>query len=241
MPRAPSSRKPSGKNAQRHDPLHQQLREDELTNKFGRVSTPGRRKGKGKDSDDELEQAAPRGMVTGGRAGGGDSKAKGFVDPKLSRTILELARQQQDELEREEGLANAPEAEPAAGRPRASGVEMPEDSDQEGDAEDGELASDEEQGFGDDDIEEYEELEIDPADRELLERFGAAAEQGDEEEMGDAPVRRRGNRTLADMIMDKIDAAEAGAGAADTGDEPRTNEMRMPPGINPKVIEVYSK
>ncbi|MCO5583779.1 hypothetical protein L7F22_037693 [Adiantum nelumboides] len=44
--------------------------------------------------------------------------------------------------------------------------------------------------------EEYEELEIDPEDEELMKRF----------EGGEAG-ERRGNKTLADIIMEKIDAA----------------------------------
>lgn len=49
MPRAA---KPTGKT--RHDPLHVQLKEDELHQKYGVVSTPGKRKKSRKaDKDDE--------------------------------------------------------------------------------------------------------------------------------------------------------------------------------------------
>lgn len=50
MPRVNS--KPSGKS--RHDPLHVQLREDELHEKYGDVSRPGKRK-KTQDVDEGAE------------------------------------------------------------------------------------------------------------------------------------------------------------------------------------------
>ena len=51
MPRAV---KPTGKS--RHDPLHVQLREDELHAKYGNVSKPGkRRKGRSADEDENTE------------------------------------------------------------------------------------------------------------------------------------------------------------------------------------------
>jgi essential nuclear protein 1 len=80
MPRAA---KPTGKG--RHDPLLVQLREDEVDAKYGRVSQPGRRK-KARTSDADEDAAAA-------------AAADGAVlDPKTSRKIFELARDQQVEL-----------------------------------------------------------------------------------------------------------------------------------------------
>lgn len=48
----PRSAKPTGKT--RHDPLHVQLKEDELFEKYGNVSHPGKRKKSKKDDDEAL-------------------------------------------------------------------------------------------------------------------------------------------------------------------------------------------
>jgi essential nuclear protein 1 len=72
MPR--TTTKATGKS--RHDPLLVQLREDDEEAKYGRVSKPGRRaKDRGKAADDST-----------------------ILDPKTSRRIFELARDQQVEL-----------------------------------------------------------------------------------------------------------------------------------------------
>jgi essential nuclear protein 1 len=75
MPRAAA--KPTGKS--RHDPLLVQLREDEVAEKYGRVSQPGRRK-KARNADADAEEGETA------------------IDPKTSRKIFELARDQQVEL-----------------------------------------------------------------------------------------------------------------------------------------------
>lgn len=177
--------------------------------------------------------------VTGIRAGGGEGGGSKFVDPKLSRNILRLAREQQEEIEAEEaeareGADGTAGQDPLNVRHRTRESMTLSDSDEEdaeGELDDGELGSDEEEG----DVEEYEELDVDPQDAELMAKFG----QDDEGQ------ERRGNRTLADMIMEKIEAAERANAGADGIHEraPRSveGEMPMPPGINPKVIEVYTK
>ncbi|KAN0065226.1 snoRNA-binding rRNA-processing protein [Thecaphora frezii] len=270
MPRAPSTAKKGSRGApsQRHNPLHQELKEDELTSRFGLVSAPGRRSkqksSKGDDDDDSGAvsidiYAAPKGMVTGGKAGGGAPKEKRFIDPKLSRNILKLAREQQEELEAEElemqraeqfgdGDDNAARASGSRDAIRDGNGEMPEDSDDEDGAA---AAADDAEGELDDDEAEMGEngwssydanLEIDPSDRALLDKFQAqhATEEDDQDhEMdGDAAAgggeTRRGNKTLADLIMAKIDAAEA-------AEARRADGNPMPPGINPKVVEVYTK
>ena len=95
MPRIPTAKLASKAGAsQRHNPLPQQLQQDQLTSKFGLVSAPGRRSKKSAKpqsaSDDEQDQkqyAAPAGMVTGGKSGGANTSKK-YIDPKLSRNIL---------------------------------------------------------------------------------------------------------------------------------------------------------
>lgn len=157
-------------------------------------------------------------------------KDEGVDDLVWQRVLLV----EQDEIEAEEAEASRPGG--TAQRETMRDVQKAMDSDDEdvegakgGEEDDGELRSDEEEVE-----EEYEELEIDPEDEELMKRF----------EGGEAG-ERRGNKTLADIIMEKIDAAGS-SGATKEGiheREPRKVEgaMPMPPGINPKVIEVYTK
>ena len=262
MPRIPTAKLASKGGAQRHNPLPQQLQEDQLTGKFGLVSAPGRRSKKSKakpqsasdDEEDQKQYAAPQGMVTGGKAGG-SNKEKKYIDPKLSRNILRLARQQQEEIEREEMELQNPSATAEASSssngttardaPRGSAsAAMPDDSDDEAaDLDDlGEL-DDDEADMGANGWSSYDaNLEIDPSDRALLDKF-EAEHRGEDEGEHDAPMGAgafggRGNKTLADLIMEKIEAAEA---AGDGPSQQELEERRMPPGINPKVIEVYRK
>ncbi len=195
-------------------------------------------------------------MVTGGKSG--DNKEKKYIDPKLSRNILRLARQQQEEIEREEYELKNPAATTASGAtasssnglrdsegPRASGSgAMPDDSDEEdADLDDLGEVDDDEAEMGAGGWSSYDaNLEIDPSDRALLDKFEAEHRGDDEEVEEDAHMGGsgggRGNKTLADLIMEKIEAAEA---AGDGPTQQEIEERRMPPGINPKVIEVYRK
>ncbi|KAL4075668.1 Bystin-domain-containing protein [Scleroderma yunnanense] len=75
MPKAHKSTKP------RHDPLLAQINEDELVEKYGRVSQPGKRKKAGKSNTTE------------------DDSGEVVLDSKTSRKIFELARDQQEELD----------------------------------------------------------------------------------------------------------------------------------------------
>lgn len=94
------------------------------------------------------------------------------------------------------------------------------------------VQSEDEEDFDDAD---YAELNILPEDQALLERH----EEEEEQALADSEAGRPRTKTLADMILAKIQAAEEGASEMDA---PGMDEERMmPPGINPKVIEVYSK
>lgn len=73
------------------------------------------------------------------------------------------------------------------------------------------------------DIEEYndyEELEIDEADADILEKF--------------LPSAPKEKKTLADLIMEKINEKNAAEGRPEAAEE----EI---PSMNPKVVEVYTK
>lgn len=237
MPKAPSSvSKKRGNNGASSGPkfssaapsrqsqgsLAHEMREEALAQKFGAVSEPGRRN-KNKHSnryadDDEDEDVAAgpssKPFVTGAKSGGDK-----YVDKKLSGKILRLAREQQEEIEEEEErLAGVVE------QPRETGI-MPDDDDD--DAAGGAAMSDDgDLGAAPSDEEEfeYEEIEVDPEEAELLERMRA-----------DRVQEQGGRRTLADLIMDKIEAA-GGAG----GDEAAEDDG-MVGGMNPKIVEVYTK
>ncbi|KAJ7087239.1 Bystin-domain-containing protein [Mycena belliarum] len=123
----PAARKTSGKS--RHDPLLVQLGGDDLEAKYGRVSQPGKRK-KAKNTHE-------------------DDPSEVILDPKTSRRIFELAKDQQDEME----MADQEEdAQPGAlTRPR-----FHDDEDDESELEDVE----------DEEVEEI--FEIDEGDLETL-------------------------------------------------------------------------
>ncbi|KAF9932051.1 hypothetical protein KVV02_004371 [Mortierella alpina] len=220
--------RPSAK-APRHDPLHVQLM--------------------GPSENDPL----PQGKQPRAKTARNERKNKpdaNFVDAKLSRKILAIAQEQQDEIHKEErgGLSSDDEDEEentfgkkTALGPNKSFIPAIGDSDEEDSgAEDG------------DDFGTFDEIEIDQKDAELLAKF--------------MPAAPREKKTLADLIMEKINAqnaANAANAAAASGDvvvpgsekkkgpldsvmdyadDDETGDNRpMPMGLSPKVVEVYSK
>jgi len=176
----------------------------------------------------------------------------------LSRKILSIAQEQQDEISREDrgGLSSDDDEEeaqtygkkasgPNRGAVNKSFIPAIDDSDEEDSgAEDG------------DDFGTFDEIEIDQRDAELLAKF--------------MPAAPKEKKTLADLIMEKINAqnaANAAAAAAAGGavseavvvpgsekkkgpldsvmdyaeDEEMGDNRPMPMGLSPKVVEVYSK
>ncbi|KAF9127990.1 snoRNA-binding rRNA-processing protein [Mortierella sp. 14UC] len=217
---------------QRHDPLHVQLM--------------------GSSENDPL----PQGKQPRAKAARNERKNKpdaNYVDAKLSRKILSIAQQQQDEINKEArgGLSSDDDEEEvqtfgkkagSAGGANKSFIPAIGDSDEED--------SDVEE---DGDFGTFDEIEIDQRDAELLAKF--------------MPAAPREKKTLADLIMEKINAqnaanaaaaAAAAAGGSDAAvvpekrgpldsvmdyaDEDETGDNRpMPMGLSPKVVEVYSK
>ncbi|KAI8052387.1 Bystin-domain-containing protein [Syncephalis plumigaleata] len=120
-----------------------------------------------------------------------------YVDPKLSKKILSIAREQQDELEREDR------------------------SEEEGEEQEEEYEETYEEDVSYDAF--ADELELDEGDQAMLDRFFPSA------------VTQR--RNLADIVMEKIRQHE------DARNRPQNSsdkERVTPPGINPKVVEVYT-
>ncbi|KAK4684095.1 essential nuclear protein 1, partial [Tremellales sp. Uapishka_1] len=190
MPRVVRPQKP------RHDPLHVELQADESVNKYGRVTKPGKRRAKDEGDDD------------------GEGRGE---DARMSRKILELARDQQEEIagENEEQWMDEDEEEVAPSK-RAREVKA--------------IESDDEEEFSDGDVsagEEYAELEIDPADHATMDALNPG--------LGNAEAS--GSRTLADMIFDQMEGGAVLRGIEDDDEGPPDPRK----GLNPKVIEVYTK
>ncbi|TFK56029.1 Bystin-domain-containing protein [Heliocybe sulcata] len=92
----------------RHDPLHVQLKEDELHEKYGFLSQPGRRKK--------------------GRKGVDEEDGEEVLDSKTSKRIFELARDQQEELR---SSGDEEEGEDDRSRPRPTGKFYDDDEEDE--------------------------------------------------------------------------------------------------------------
>ncbi|ORZ15779.1 Bystin-domain-containing protein [Absidia repens] len=140
-----------------------------------------------------------------------------YLDPKLSKKILNIARQQQEQIERSQ--EDEEELPKKSGLSKKSGSSSNNKSHPLGfNPSDDEL--DEADMYGD-----YEELEIDEEDAGVLDKF-----------LPSAPKERR---TLADIIMDKINEKNAADERKMGGVEEEENTLS--PAMNPKVVEVYTK
>ncbi|KAF8914150.1 cell adhesion protein byn-1 [Gymnopilus junonius] len=188
MPRAT---KPSAKS--RHDPLLVQLDEDEAQSKYGRVSQPGKRKKSRHASsmDEDADEV--------------------ILDPKMSRRIFELAKDQQDELDIDEDVQEAEdEVDDALSRPR------------------GEVAFDDDDEHFDNTGEEIEEeYEIDAGDMETLDAL--------------LPTNAGERKTLADLIFAKLDSGEVTSTAAIQKVQQNREAPDPAAGLNPSVVEAYTK
>ncbi|EKM59594.1 uncharacterized protein PHACADRAFT_250194 [Phanerochaete carnosa HHB-10118-sp] len=192
MPRAA---KPSGKS--RHDPLYVQLGEDEHVAKYGKVARPGKRRKSHAGQDDD------------GEAG------EVILDPKTSRKIFELARDQQEELEEDEEDEELEEQnKPSFTLARTQRNEEDEEDD---------LVEEEEY-----EEEEVEEIEVDEGDLRTLDAL--------------LPANAGERRTLADIIFSKL---EDGDQEKTTSIQKTHRDPGQPPdpaaGLNPKVVELYTK
>ncbi|EIW62156.1 cell adhesion protein byn-1 [Trametes versicolor FP-101664 SS1] len=185
-PRAPAKAK--------HDPLYVQLGEDEAHAKYGRVSQPGRRK-RSKTNEDEEESG------------------EAILDPKTSRRIFELARDQQEELD-EKDLDDEDEDDTQLDLSAPRGPSLDDDDDLDLDRYE--------------DVEEIEEIEVDEDDMRALDAL--------------LPANAGERRTLADIIFSKLDNLEGGNADADDEKHHDSDRAPDPAaGLDPKVVEVYSK
>lgn len=140
-----------------------------------------------------------------------------YVDPGLSKRILQIAKEQQDEVALETEVATRD----ATGFLGAAGQMRLDDNDNDGDN-DSDSGSAEYDEFGYEE-EEVEEVEVDEGDEELFNRFVSA----------DLQQQRV---SLADKILEKIAEHEAKL-AGGHGGQKDDSTAALPP----KVIEVYTK
>ena len=149
-----------------------------------------------------------------------DEVEEDYIDSKMSRKILDLARAQQDELDSlssDEDIAHDLGTDSHGKKdtlndpyiPRSNVRDVYDDEDEE----------DEFNGFGD---EEVEEIEIDQDDQDLFDQL--------------MPISALPRQSLADMIIERIQEREEAAHKAP--DATRTQDA---PSLPPKVVEVYTK
>ena len=199
---------------QRHNPLHVAL--TEADGKL-RTSATSKKRSKGTNS-------------TSGE------KDDEFVDADTSRKILQMARDQQNEINAEERAAAVAQRKAAAGKHTSKAFEF-EGLDEEetvGPAYTGEDEEDEEDGSDYEEYEEIEELEVDPEEEALFRKYVDNDGAGDFEE-DDQP-------TLADKIMEKIRAKEEAQSGSGSSSRPAQGDEE-PQGVMlpEKVIAVYVK
>ncbi|THG99564.1 hypothetical protein EW026_g2814 [Hermanssonia centrifuga] len=190
----PRVQKPSGKT--RHDPLHIQLGEDEQNAKFGKITRPGkRRKSQGVDAEENGEV---------------------ILDPKTSRKIFELARDQQEELGEEDEEDDEEEVSEKAEFNIPRTKEIDDDDDDLGDYDEDEME------------EEVEEIEVDESDLKTLDAL--------------LPANAGERRTLADIIFAKLESKDAEKSTVIQKTHQDPSKAPDPAaGLNPKVVELYTK
>ena len=155
-----------------------------------------------------------------------DEDNESFVDSKLSRKILKIGQ----ELIDEEGKENGPVPRNTAFDFESRQTEVPLEKD--------EANNDDNDGWGDEE-EVVEEVEIDPGEMQLFEKFVPLTESTLMHSTGAVSSDRPRSTNLTDLILGKIAAHEAAnRGQISPEDERGPEDLG---DIPPKVIEVYSK
>ncbi|EPX71126.1 bystin family U3 and U14 snoRNA associated protein [Schizosaccharomyces octosporus yFS286] len=194
-----------------------------------------------KDIADSSETGILRQKSSKQKKGRENVDRNGYMDAKASKRVLQLAREQQEELEQEESEGKPRSLTEEVGYPQSSyekdtlenPVIEPRDEDDDSDQSDAASNASDSEEFGEDD--EYEELDIDETDRKLFDKFFP---ESNDQEKSDAPEEQSTN--LSDLIMQKISEAEARSRGEHIPTAEEEEEEAMPP-LPPKVIEVFSK
>ncbi|POW08767.1 hypothetical protein PSTT_07302 [Puccinia striiformis] len=186
--------KSASKKDQRHHPLGVQLRDDQLGS--GKLSAPGRRQKRIKPEEERKLE----------------------IDDKTSKKILEIAKEQQQEILLSDGSLSD-EEEDQSGKPAPRQVDMDSDSDDEFEGINEAQEGEESDGFD-------EEIEVDEGDQAILDSF-----------------RSNPSRNLADLILQKLEEHEDKQLQLDSKGKARqiSPPTDQPGSLNPKIIEVYTK
>ena len=165
-----------------------------------------------------------------------------FMTDAMSNKVLLQARKQLEEVEAGDDDGERPAATPTLGRSLVTAIHE-EDSDAEDDEDDPVTAARRAGVFGDDAEEDFEDAAARPADDangEYYEDVELSPE--DEKALAAFAAPRAGKeRTLADIILEKIHAKESGGGGGggDGGGGDDADEMLIPDGIDSRVVDVY--
>ncbi|KIK42739.1 hypothetical protein CY34DRAFT_804569 [Suillus luteus UH-Slu-Lm8-n1] len=191
MPRVQKSVK------QRHDPLHAQLDVDEAQAKYGRISQPGKRTKRQKSSGDE-------------------ESSEVVLDPKMSRRIFELARDQQEEID-------MPEDEPEHEDERENLKPRVQFADDDDDDDDDDSDDDDMSDNGD----AEDMFQLDSGDIQALDTL--------------LPSNSGERRTLADIIFAKLESGETNG--VNVVHKVQQDQEHPDPalGLDPRLVESYSK
>lgn len=129
----PRTQKPTGKS--RHDPLHVDIAADDSFAKYGNVSKPGRRKKSRHGTEQSDEDAGEVCSIFADDTLSAYSYPyfQTILDPKASRRIFELARDQQDELDRQDPEEDEDVIEDDFTRPRTHDLELVDEDDEDED------------------------------------------------------------------------------------------------------------
>lgn len=143
----PRTQKPTGKS--QHDPLHVDIAADDSFAKYGNVSKPGRRKKSThgtEQNDDDRGEVCPSLSILANDSFRAHSYPyfQTILDSKASRRIFELARDQQDELDRQDPEEDEDVIEGDFTRPRTRDLELVDEDDEDEEEQFGGFSGDEE-------------------------------------------------------------------------------------------------
>lgn len=172
--------------------------------------------------EEEVEEGVAR--VKSGRKGDARDAEDEFLDQKLTRKILDAAREQQEELQEEYGVAKASKGGKTAPTITFK-VPLPKTQkkpSRQADDDDDDDEDDEDMSSSVSDADYYQDIEIDEEEEKALEAF-----------MSKTPAVKR---TLADIIMDKLTEKKT---EIDSQCSDATLQAVEKPQLDPRVVEMY--
>ncbi len=179
--------------------------------------------------DDITATGILRNKPTKRKSKDGEEDEETFVDSRASKNILRIGRELAEEDNAERASALPPPTVDTFGYDsRFGGFEEDE----------AQIYNDDDEAWGDDD-EVVEEVEVDPSDLEMYRKFMPDEDEDDLLKHGwdrqPSGEQYEEPTNLADLILEKIAAHEAGQARGNAAAPPDDYE------IPPKVVEVYTK